>query len=624
MKPEYLYNTDKKRDVSGMFNIAVSEGSIDGCSEYEINNGSAEIIAEKFTVISETEKEKDVYIRRDKIKNTSDETIYLNRYFCRFSIPSEDVMVYTQQSNWINESNGAWQKLVTTISAENYGIRTTAGAAPMLALWDNSCERGLCFQLVPNTAWKISASRRVLGGDENITVIEMGISDDGLNMAIEPGECIYLPEIIFYDFDNKIDMGCTKLHKYFNDNYPRKTLPVIYNTWFANFDDVDLDFCINQAKKAAELGCEYYVVDAGWFGNEGGWGYNIGDWRENLTGAFCGKLNVLADKVRELGMKFGLWIEAERSLGGTPAVNDHPEYFIEENGNYFLDYSNTDARKYIEDVVFGLIEKYGIEFIKFDFNADCGRDNKNAAFYYYHRGHKKFIEDIKKRYPDIYLENCASGGNRMDLFHETYMDGVWFSDNQNPYAGTKIIRNTLLRMPSSNIERWAAVKSVDGFPRVYSENGDSMRLVSVKAATWQDVTGVSMKYITSFCSGGAFGITCDLTRICGEDFRKLKEGIAEFKNIRDFYKTAVCRPLAATDRFTVLQYSDEEEKCVIIQMFEDYALQKSITVYPKLKYDRNYGEYTSEKLREDGIAIGKKHGNENSDLCEIIKLTAVN
>ena len=212
----------------------------------------------------------------------------------------------------------------------------------------------------------------------------------------------------------------------------------------------------------------------------------------------------------------------------------------------------------------------------------------------------------------------------MDLFHETYMDGVWFSDNQNPYAGTKIIRNTLLRMPSSNIERWAVVKSVDGFPKVYSENGDSVRLVSVKAATWQDVAGVSMKYITSFCSGGAVGITCDLTRICGEDFRKLKEGIAEFKNIRDFYKTAVCRPLAATDRFTVLQYSDEEEKCVIIQMFEDYALQKSITVYPKLKYDRNYGEYTSEKLREDGIAIGKKHGNENSDLCEIIKLTAVN
>lgn len=620
---EYLFNNDKKKNVSGMFDIATSAGYIDGCTEYETNDGFTKVITEKFTVESETEKNKDVYIRRDKLKNTSKETIFLNKYFCRFSIPSDDILIYTQQSNWKNESTGAWQTLTTTISAENYGVRTTSGAAPIIALWDNSCERGWCFHLVPNVAWKLSASKRAIGADNATTVIELGISDDRLNLEIKPGESVYLPEIIFYDFDNKIDMGCAKLHKYFIENYPSKRLPVIYNTWFANFDAINLDFCINQANKAAELGCEYFVVDAGWFGKGADWGSNIGDWHENQTGAFCGKMNFLADKVRQLGMKFGLWIEAERALEGTPGVKEHPEYFMKENGSYFLDYSNTDARKYIEKIVFGLIEKYGIEFIKFDFNADCGYDNKNSAFYYYHMGHKKFIEDIRSKYPDIYLENCASGGNRMDLFHEKYMDSVWFSDNQNPYTGTKIIRDTLLRMPSTHIERWAVMKSVDGFTKVYSGNDKSSRLVTVKGATWQDIIGTSMKYLAVFCSGGPFGITCDLTQLCENDFKQLKECITEFKNTRDFYKKAVCRPLITTDCFTVLQYNDDEENNIIIQIFENRSRQNSITVYPKLKYDKNYGKYTSAYFRENGIVIPKTHSNESSDLNEPIKLTAV-
>jgi alpha-galactosidase len=179
-------------------------------------------------------------------------------------------------------------------------------------------------------------------------------------------------------------------------------------------------------------------------------------------------------------------LKQKRALANVPAVRNHPEYFIKEAHNYFLDYANPDANEYMTEVVCSLVEKYGIEFIKFDFNADCLYDNQNSSFYRYHTGHREFINKLRKRYPDMYIQNCASGGTRMDLGQSTYFDGVWFSDNQNLFDDIKIIRNTLLRLPPSVIERWAVLKSVDGFSTVYSSGKRTDRLLTVKGATWQD------------------------------------------------------------------------------------------------------------------------------------------
>ncbi len=620
MKLENLFDTRKKRDVSGWFHVCTNVGCVDGTDAVTVCGDTATVTRERFTATAVIERVGDVYIRRDTLQNTSDEVLYLTRYDCRFRFASDDVEVYTQQSNWANESNGRWQALTAAVSAENYGVRTTAGAAPFLALWDNTCRRGTAFHLLPNAAWQMRAARRTAGMQNNVTVVEMGIASAGLYLAVAPHETIELPEIWFYDFDDRTDMGCRKLHAYFNATYPTKRLPVIYNTWFANFDGLSLDFCLQQAERAASLGAEYFVVDAGWFGFGTCWGDLIGDWRENTTGAFCGKMNELADTVRRLGMKFGLWIEAERALKGAPIVSAHPEYFLYESDNYFLDYANDAAREYIENTVYRLIDTYGAEYIKFDFNADCGKDGQNGAFYRYHQGHKRFVANLRAYCPNIYLENCASGGNRMDLFHATYMDGVWFSDNQNPYFGTRILRDTVLRMPPQQLERWAVLKSVEGFSSIYSEDGRTTRTVSVFEGTWQSVTGVSMAYMRTFCTGGAFGITCDLTELNEEDFTALREAVAAYKAMRAFYMTAVCTPLVTTDALTVLQYTDEAEETVVLQLFENYARQETVTVYPKLQSAHDYVGYTAADLRENGVVLPVRHGAGCSDFCAVIML----
>ena len=193
-------------------------------------------------------------------------------------------------------------------------------------------------------------------------------------------------------------------------------MPVLYNTWLAHFDKLDFDSLAAEVREAAELGCEYFTVDAGWFGEgASSWGNAIGDWRENTAGALCGRMRELADLVRESGMHFGLWLEPERALASTPAVCEHPEYFIagaELGSSRFLDFANPEARAYMLRVVSDLIGRYGIRLLKFDFNAVFPYDPHHRAFYDYHRGQREFIATLRANHPDLYLECCAGGGKR--------------------------------------------------------------------------------------------------------------------------------------------------------------------------------------------------------------------
>ena len=96
-------------------------------------------------------------------------------------------------------------------------------------------------------------------------------------------------------------------------------------------------------------------------------------------------------------MKFGLWFEIESAAKTSQIVRIHPEYFIEHNDYYFLNFENSAARKYILETLERNIKEYNIEFIKFDFNQDMDFDFSKAAVINYLRGYEKVIYRLKKR-----------------------------------------------------------------------------------------------------------------------------------------------------------------------------------------------------------------------------------
>lgn len=609
MNMNKIYDFNGYHGISDIYTFSGSCGKYDGeeCVTKETENGF-ESIRDKFTFSAEVVNEDSVYMRTDKIENTSKEDIYINSYSARFTFAGGEFDVYTQSNRRLSESNGEWQKLITEISASGKGIYSTSISTPMMALWNRQTNRGVVFHLLPQYAWRISVSSKNRVADRVYTVVDISIYDDSLNIKLPSKEKINFSPVIYYEFKDRQTLDCHKLHKFCHKLFPRKDMPVIYNTWLAFFDNVNYDKVSQEVERAADLGCDYFVLDAGWFGKDkDSWSELIGQWEENLKGGYEGRMKELSDLVRKNNMKFGIWLEPERARMKAEILHKHPEYFIKGQYSWFLDFTNVEAREYITDVTLKLIEKYNIEFLKFDFNDNIISDKDNSGFLFYQQGYIEYIKSIKEKYPDIYFECCGAGGFRTDIEKLRYFDSFWFSDNQNAVSGLDIIKNTLLRMPPQAIDRWLAITSAKGLPdRENLETGITSRTVTTSDPIWGSAVGVSEEYIKGFLTGGQIGITTNIGTLESKVKDELKAFIAEYKREKPFWMNAVARILCDTPQFIAVQY--EYENKIKIVVYTRYVAQFSFTFYPvieKCDYIVDGKHVSYDELITEGITINE-------------------
>ena len=527
-----------------------------------------------------------VAVRRTVVRNVSDKPLTATCLFDAFDFAGGVYEVYTQANTWMNESRGAWQPLHTEVAARGGGMRTSFGAAPVLALWNVQERRGRVFHLMSDAAWEMRASVVPGDGEKTFVRVEVGMDSRHLRHTLQPGESVALPEVVHYDFTNKTDLDCHRLHEWWNAEHPSRRCPSFYNTWLCRFDKLDLGFVQKQVGRAKALGLEYFVVDAGWFGPAKDWGKTRGDWKERPDGWLGGRLSDVADAVREAGMKFGFWLEAEIADADAEIVREHPEYFREIRGGRYLDFTRDDARGCLLDTVCGLIRKYGASFIKFDFNCDPRVDPSGHDFADYNAGYRKFVREVRERNPGIYLEGCASGGLMMDFGWARDFDSFWLSDNQSPVHGLRIAMETMLRLPPHKIERWITVRSAEWLQPDYW-GGDS-RLLATEDAWWRDLRSLAPDYVAAFASGGPVGFSCDLTAISNEHLDFFRRMVAEHKRDEEFWCKAVGRVLCDTPDVVALQYSDAALRDVRVVVATARPCQVRVTVRPVLDAALDY------------------------------------
>ncbi len=548
-----------------------------------------------------------VTLQKSTFKNTSQNALCLDSFLSKFIFNGGEYEVYTQFNGWQNESRGAWQPLVSSVTAECSKLRFSDGAAPFIAIWNKQTNRGTAFHLLANSAWQMCVRKEFLPGEKAQIEVEIGLNRRNLLLNVEPEQWVELPEIIYYEIKNKTDLDCYKLHNYCNNRFPEWKMAVIYNTWLYKFEDINYENVQKQITPAADIGAEYFVIDAGWFGNEKStnWCYARGDWEESLTFGFKGRMNEIADEVRKKGMKFGIWLEPELASATSNAVERYPDFFIKENNLYFLDFTNPDAVDYIFDAVCKVIDKYDVEFIKFDYNASLYNDPKHESFISYCQGYNSFLQRVRAKYPNIYLSACGSGGMQTNLSLCNNYDGIWFSDNQSVYDGKRIFKDTILRMPPQMIEKWVAVTSLSDFEPPFYRSKE--KILSTDDATWARAIDVHETYLKAFMQGTPIGLSCDLTLLSEVTHNGIKETIAEYKEQRDFLRKAVCRLLTDTESMTVFQYGDLESTRAKIVIFADRIYQDSIDVFPVLCEDFSYevnGEILSgTEIMKNGINV---------------------
>ena len=524
--------------------------------------------------------------RRGTFRNTAAAPVVLTRFGVVFALDNGDYEVYTQYNGWQNESRGGWQPLVTGVTSSVESVRTSAGAAPVLALWNRQTGRGWVFHLLPRFAWEMRVQRRWSEGETAAVTVEIGMNSRNLVLEVAPGETLALPEVLYYEFENRTDLDCARLHRFCAARFPRREMPVMYNTWLHCFDRLSFEAVQSQIEPAARLGCEYFVIDAGWFGNGADWGSARGDWQENQTGALRGRMAEIAAQVRENGMKFGFWLELESASPQSDIIRRHPDYYRTEGDCRFFDFENEEACAALFQTVKALIDRYQARFLKLDFNQDMREDRDHAAFLRYLDSYRAFLRRLKQRYPDLYLEGCASGGMRTNLSLCDTFDSVWFSDNQSVQDGIRIYKDTLLRMPPQMIDKWAVIRSLPGIPDY--DNLSPERLISTRDATWGAVESVDPTALQAFLLGGPFGFSCDLTQLSSSAAAALAAFIRTFKQERGFWQNAACSILAETESVLVLQYEDARREQIVLTAFFGSGQQKTLRLFPRVRADGTY------------------------------------
>lgn len=607
MKYEKLFDLGSEYNgVSGLFNVSGDFGIIDGgLAKSTVKNGNEYTLkTERILLSSEFVLFKNgAVVRKDSLKNISDKTIVVNRLSSRFILEGYDYEVFTQFNAWQHENTGGWQRLRTQVTTSALGLRTCDGANPIMGLYNCQNRKTTVFHLVSNCQWKMNVKRHPHFSKADITVLETGFEDSGLNLKVEPGETVYLPQIIFYTSDDKLGLSTDKMHVAFNSMHPRNKLPIMYNTWLCYFDTIDFNTLCRQVDAAADMGFEIFFIDAGWFGNERRWDECIGDWIENREGAFCGRMAEFSEYVRSKGMQMGLWLEPERALATSTLAQEHPEYLMHGS---FMDYTRKEVREHLVNTITNLIEKYKLGAMKFDFNDTFSYDPNNSAFYHYLEGQKKVIAEIRKRYPELYISGCASGGYRTDLGQSKLFDSFWFSDNQGPREGLDIYKEAIKAVPPCVIEKWNVQTFLDGVMN-YFELKPKYLPVSCNNGLWTDVVSVRNDYVKGFLSGGPVGFSCDLTKF-PEDFREeMSEFIRQYKIDRDFFINAKANVICDTDCFIGIQYSDEDNKQIKIHLFSKIIYQSTVTIFPIVSenyiYRVNGKSISGKDLKENGITL---------------------
>lgn len=488
--------------------------------------------------------------RQDTISNVGQKPLTLTRCLTRFLLPRGTYECYTQSSRWCHENQGAWQILHTGLNLRHAWGRSTEDSTPYLALRTLYSECGLAFHILPRGNWMIRVTPVAEGGDLPHVVVELGLADENLHRVLLAGESLLLPEILIQALPKGLpQLAAPALHRFLLANHfsgAKREAPVVYNTWFDQFEILDVTRLRRQLTAAKATGCEVFVVDAGWYGNgDSDWSAQTGDWHEKTTTAFCGQMNLFADEVRAAGLGFGLWMEPERYGAKAPIRSEHPEWFVPVGSFARLDLSQPPAYTYLREEISRLVAFYGLAWMKLDFNFSMDDDESGAELLDYSSNLHRLLDDVRAAHPHTFFEGCSSGAMRGDLATLSHVDGHFLSDSVNPVDVLRISQGAWLRLPPGRITRWAVVRPAGRVvPRYASSVSDSPPSVLAPCgALWEPAMTVDLYFTLLAAMPGMFGLSGDLAELEEAHSALIAEAVAFFKSWRRFIINAVAHLL---------------------------------------------------------------------------------
>ncbi len=299
-------------------------------------------------------------------------------------------------------------------------------------------------------AERLATGEQVVGGGELLLPGEL---------ILAPGES-YSGPWLYGSYGVGLDQVAGRFHGYLRSRpqHPSSCRPVTINVWEAVYFDHTLEPLLELADKAAAVGVERFVLDDGWFGSRRNDHSGLGDWTVSAE-VWPNGLHPLVDRVVELGMEFGLWVEPEMINPDSDAARAHPEWMMAtghrmpvlSRHQQVMNLGIPECYAYVRDALLALLDEYRIGYFKWDHNRDLvdagtqphgrpGVHGQTVALY-------RLMDELKAAHPGLEIESCSSGGARVDLGILEHTDRVWVSDCIDPLERQRMMRWTQQLIP---------------------------------------------------------------------------------------------------------------------------------------------------------------------------------
>ena len=382
-------------------------------------------------------------------------------------------------------------------------------------------------------------------------------------------------------------------------------LPTIFNEYMhLSWDSPNEERTKQVAYEVAEFGIDYYVIDCGWHNEEPGediYPY-VGQWRESKA-RFPHGIKTIIDYIHSLGMKAGLWLEPEIIGHLCSEMQDYYDddcFFVRngkritEMGRQFLDFRNTKVVRYMTEVVRRLVEEYGVDYLKFDYNEDCGAgtelsaDSLGDGLMQCRKAYFDWVDGLMDKYPDLIIENCSSGGMKLD-YHTLAVHSLTSTSDQIDYRKYPYITANIL---SAVLPEQAAVWS---YPvETYIDLGGLKPDYEILSADLVGPEAVAMNMINAFL--GRLHLASRIGQLNDKGKQLVKEGVAYIKKIAlhkdrslpyfplgfsDFNATYAAAGLRSDDALYLAVWNMKDKKRVEIPL-KEWEKANITCVYPDL------------------------------------------
>lgn len=358
---------------------------------------------------------------------------------------------------WISEGRphrmiappGAWERTNRT------GRSGFTGASLLVGEAGFGEQHGQC--LLVHLAWSGSHRLRVdtLPDGQRLLLVEALLEPGEVILA--PGQRFEAPEALVAWSGAGIDTAANRLADCLRARQgpARGGRPVHFNTWEAVYFDFDAARLQELAAQAADLGCERFVLDDGWFQGRSSDRAALGDWTPDPQ-RFPQGLGAFVAAVERAGLDFGIWVEPEMVSPDSNLHRAASDWALGHGGQQptmrsqlVLDLALPEVVDHLSGALDALLRHAPVSYLKWDFNRDLFPPTRAGRAV----GHQRvlalyqLLDDLRTRWPDLQVETCSSGGARMDAGMLLRTDRVWPSDNTDPVSRLRILRWATLAAP---------------------------------------------------------------------------------------------------------------------------------------------------------------------------------